>query len=214
MGRTAKHLTLSAKKAASRLASKKYASSTRGRETRHIARRTTRPAQRINIPQWLVDLATQHLPTSYLFQQAASDPDAVDESDLPAWDHPPPYTSPPPLATPEETRFTQNLVDVMHGRCLRESRAREKARMEIGMARDEGELIKNLSDQVQQDLDGCLVLSSVVRDFKGCQRHLIMANHLLQWSARSVHSMNIELEAAQKGMSSYVHLYHTRYAST
>ncbi|OAX32296.1 hypothetical protein K503DRAFT_670867, partial [Rhizopogon vinicolor AM-OR11-026] len=63
--------------------------------------------------------ATQPLPNSYLFHQSLTDSDLVDESDLSQWDNPPPYHSPPLKDTPDEVRFTQNLLDVVHGRRLR-----------------------------------------------------------------------------------------------
>ncbi|KAG1722375.1 uncharacterized protein EDB91DRAFT_1028103, partial [Suillus paluster] len=51
----------------------------------------------------------------YLFRQSLAGSDLIDESDLSQWDKPPPYKYAPPLRTPDEERFTQNLLDVMHG---------------------------------------------------------------------------------------------------
>ncbi|KAG2124875.1 hypothetical protein DEU56DRAFT_701763, partial [Suillus clintonianus] len=63
--------------------------------------------------------ATLPLPDSYLFHQSCAGSDLIDESDLSQWDQPPPYDHPVPPDSPEEARFTENLVDVMHGRYLR-----------------------------------------------------------------------------------------------
>ncbi|KAG2096304.1 uncharacterized protein F5147DRAFT_656619 [Suillus discolor] len=79
------------------------------------------------LPQSLVTLAVLPLPNSSLFHQACSGSELIDESDVLQWEKPPPYDSPPPPNSPDEDRFTRNLVDVMHGRQYRlekETRAR------------------------------------------------------------------------------------------
>lgn len=192
-----------------------------GRETRRNTRRSNNrngPAApshasvHTDLPQRLLDLAQKPLPTSDLFHSAAGSPDALDESDLPTWDHPPPYNSLPPLATIEEERFTGKLDDVMHGRRLRESRVKEKARMECRMRGDLETLRKSLQEEVEEGLVGWTELDDIVSCFEGCNRHRTMAMNILQWSARSVHSLSIERQAALQGMASYTALYHTRFA--
>ncbi|KAG2053168.1 hypothetical protein BDR06DRAFT_1054455 [Suillus hirtellus] len=80
------------------------------------------------LPQSLITLAVLPLPNSSLFHQACSRLELIDESDVLQWEKPPPYDSPPPPSnSPDEDRFTHNLVDVMDGRqyCLeKETHAR------------------------------------------------------------------------------------------
>ena len=66
------------------------------------------------LPPALITYATMRLPTSPMFLEAAQSADALDESDLPSWEEDPPYNAEPD-STPEEDRFTHNLVDVMLG---------------------------------------------------------------------------------------------------
>lgn len=191
-----------------------------GQETRRINRRSnsrkgpatpTHPSVPADLPQHLLELAQKPLPTSDLFHSAACSPDALDESDLPSWDHPPPYKSLPPPATIEEDRFTRNLDDVMHGRWLRESKVKEKARMESRMRGDWETLRKSLQEELEEGLGDWTELDDLVSCFEGCDRHLTMARNSLQWLARCVHSLNIEWQAALQGMASYADLYHTRF---
>ncbi|KAG2088053.1 uncharacterized protein F5147DRAFT_542146, partial [Suillus discolor] len=74
------------------------------------------------LPSNLINLATTDLPDTYLFQQASQSADNLDESDLAQWDVNPPYHAPRPLDTPAEVCWTQNLVQVIHGRRCRMER--------------------------------------------------------------------------------------------
>ncbi|KAF7972978.1 hypothetical protein HWV62_16454 [Athelia sp. TMB] len=196
-----------------------------GQETRRNARRATYhashsrkgpsspslPSALVNLPHRLLDLAQEPLPTSDLFHRAASDPDALDESDLPTWDHPPPYQSPPPSESANEERFTRNLSDVMHGRRLREFRGKERERMERGMKEQVDDLKQALRDRLLEECDSWVKLDVLVSEFDGCERHRVMAVNFLQWSARHAHSLGIELDVLQQGIKSYIELYHSRF---
>ncbi|KAG2343348.1 hypothetical protein BDR05DRAFT_860707, partial [Suillus weaverae] len=65
---------------------------------------------------YLINLARADLPDTYLFQQASQSTDNLDKSDLTQWDIDPPYHTPRPLDTPAEACWTENLVQVIHGR--------------------------------------------------------------------------------------------------
>ncbi|KIO07199.1 hypothetical protein M404DRAFT_24275 [Pisolithus tinctorius Marx 270] len=140
MGRTAKYFTLHERQAAERRQKAIYAS-TKGKELRpaqnhrayhkRAGRHLSKDALRSMIPSVssiihpsvissvpsllpaLIAYATIPLPMSPLFLEAAESADALDESDLLKWEREPPYTYAEPDPTPEEQRFTCNLVDVM-----------------------------------------------------------------------------------------------------
>lgn len=169
--------------------------------------------QPIELPKRLLELAQKPLPISDLFNLSVNDADALDESDLPVWDHPPPYTSLPPPATADEDRFTENIVDVMHGRRLRQSRKKEKERMDRCMRSDVEDVRQMLKHLLQADRDAWVEANVLVESFVGCERHRLMAENYLQWSARCVHGLSIELQAVLAGMSFYRDLYCTRYPS-
>ncbi|KAG2048876.1 hypothetical protein BDR06DRAFT_863103, partial [Suillus hirtellus] len=61
-------------------------------------------------------LARADLPDTYLFQQASQSANNLDKSDLVQWDVDPLYHTPQPLDTPVKARWTENLIQVIHGR--------------------------------------------------------------------------------------------------
>jgi hypothetical protein len=74
------------------------------------------------LPPALVASTLADLPTtSYLFKQALQSAENLDESDLGCWDGGPPFV-PQPMITDaaSEASFTERLVEVMHGRRLRQ----------------------------------------------------------------------------------------------
>ncbi|KAH7918048.1 hypothetical protein BV22DRAFT_967080, partial [Leucogyrophana mollusca] len=75
-----------------------------------------------SLPTTLLTWARIPLPDTRLFHETCQSAEAVDESDLPQWDFDPPYHSPEPPDTAAEVRFTENLIDVMHGRRCRQER--------------------------------------------------------------------------------------------
>ncbi|KAG1841834.1 hypothetical protein F4604DRAFT_1939198 [Suillus subluteus] len=129
MGRKAKYFTLVEKTAAMNKHKIRYAQSKRGKATRrlrrsqihtkaHSCRGSSKPSiysKLPSLPPALVQLATSPLPNSNLFHHAFQSADNIDKSELPQWDSDPPYTMPHPADTPAEARFTDNLIQVMHG---------------------------------------------------------------------------------------------------
>lgn len=85
-----------------------------------------------SLPQDLVDLALKALPTSDLFVSAFRDDGSVDESGLDQWDLAPPY---PTSQTSFTITYTSNLVDVVHGRRLRNVLKEGKERMDAYLSR-------------------------------------------------------------------------------
>ncbi|KAG2125360.1 uncharacterized protein EDB93DRAFT_1258224 [Suillus bovinus] len=131
MGRKAKYLTLAEKSAALHKQKANYTQSKRGIAARRLRRSqnyakehsrkgSSKPSpvssQLPPLPQALINLATTSLPDSYLYRCASQSADNLDESELPQWDINPPYATPHPSDTAAEARFTENLVQVMHGR--------------------------------------------------------------------------------------------------
>ena len=81
--------------------------------------------------------------------------------------------------------------------------------MEVGMRIDVGELRERLAAQLQEHLDNWSELDALIGEYEDCERHLMMAENLSQWSAREVLQLRVELEAAKGGLQSYTNLYHT-----
>ncbi|KIM51891.1 hypothetical protein SCLCIDRAFT_142275 [Scleroderma citrinum Foug A] len=67
------------------------------------------------LPPELITLTTVPLPASYLFHEALSSEDALDESQLQCWESGPPFAQPEPADTAEELQFTTNLTHVFLG---------------------------------------------------------------------------------------------------
>ena len=88
-----------------------------------------------NFPPELVTLATLRLPNSYLFHEALSNEDALDESELHYWETGPPFLQPEPEDTVQEAQFTINLTHVFFGRKSRiesQAKASQKRRYTAG----------------------------------------------------------------------------------
>jgi len=129
----------------------------------------------------------------------------VDESDLSQWDNPPPYHSPPLKDTPDEVRFMQNLLDVVHGRRLhleRESYARRAA-----ICKAEG--IAQAQKAVQEAWKGVIQvchwdkLHMYVSNLQACTRHKVMAECYLQWQARAFLNYLCEEDMLTAGKNPY-----------
>jgi hypothetical protein len=84
----------------------------------------------LSLPDDLINQALLPLPeSSYLFQEALASPENLDESDLWRWEHGPPYVvDSRSTATPSELRYTERLVEVIHGVWLREQRKADVVR--------------------------------------------------------------------------------------
>lgn len=145
------------------------------------------------VPSHIQQTAEFPLPTSYLFLEATRSADALDESELSVWDSLPPYDAPAPRNAFVDRTYTENLMDVMHGRRLRQARERQAARACIaeGQGRDEAreEILGLIVDGEQR----YAALEAVLRDYDGCDRHVRIAHLNLQWVARDVCMLYDEL---------------------
>lgn len=134
-----------------------------------------------SLPSHLINLAIKDLPDTYLFRQALQSANNLDESDLAQWDADPPYHAPQPLDTPAEARWTQNLIQVVHGRRSRmekEEICKRAMKYSSGGAMD---LCAELSESVDVLLRQWATLHSYVDGMHDCERHCMMAQCLLQW---------------------------------
>jgi hypothetical protein len=100
------------------------------------------------IPRQPLGMATEPLPSSYLFREALRSPDALDESGLNHWDNAPPYAPPQTKGSDDSDQYMANLIDVMHGRRLRQARQWEDSRIACAEAGDVGRVL----DSMQADL--------------------------------------------------------------
>jgi hypothetical protein len=140
------------------------------------------------LPTRLVSQAEQPLPVSAtLFLEALASCDNLDESELDQWDSPPPYhPSVDPTDTPSEMHYTDRLIEVMHGRRLRQQREMDqrRARMLQKVPRERG------CEQIKHDLKVALCewnhLDEYLHTYRAGDREVKMAKHLLHWRARLV----------------------------
>jgi hypothetical protein len=155
------------------------------------------------LPHSLIAWATFTLPDSLLFHQALAGSDLIDESDLSQWDKPPPYHSPPPPNNPEEDHFTNNLVDVMHGRHLRTEKehcARYAQMFKAGeVSVIQGE-IQAAEMKLMNNWDG---LNEYVSHMEGCGRHRVMAECYVRWRARKIFNYRHELDLLARAQNPY-----------
>ncbi|KAG1729201.1 uncharacterized protein EDB91DRAFT_1085813 [Suillus paluster] len=165
---------------------------------------TTTPPPPSPLPSSILTLANLPLPNSFLFHQALRGSHLIDESDLPQWDKPPPYTSTPPPDTPAEAQFTRNLVDVMHGRRLRLERegvvvrGRKFEIGEIGAGRGAlREVERRLLDEWEWGKE-------FVKSGDICERHRIMAECWRQWQARRIFRYRQEADSLDAGRNPYL----------
>jgi hypothetical protein len=146
-----------------------------------------------NLPSHLVSLALLALPNTYLFREALRSADNLDESDLAQWDSDPPYPASPD--TPLEAAFTEKLVDVMHGRRLRELRIqKEKRKRDRLDAGSQIEVQRNIAREIGVALKKWHNLSDLLETYQAGPREMRMSQHRLQWHARLIHSLYEELE--------------------
>ncbi|KAF7977847.1 hypothetical protein HWV62_2603, partial [Athelia sp. TMB] len=160
-----------------------------------------------SLPQTLHDLADKPLPTSELFQSVLHDTDVVDESELAQWDRIPPYH----IADQQfSALYISNLVDVMHGRRMREhQRAVENHRRETRRSEpiDVHALRKTLSSLLRVEMNiweeskRWIEENNHIEHTEVCY---IMANHYLQWSARRARSLHEEQTVLGQGVEAYI----------
>ncbi|KAF7976361.1 hypothetical protein HWV62_6915 [Athelia sp. TMB] len=163
------------------------------------------------IPQTLVDLAAKPLPSSDLFRSALLDTGLVDESQLDQWDLTPPY----PISPSQQfsTLYVTNLIDVMHGRRLREYRRDETRRIARFHTSHLRTFRKSVSDLLAVEVEVWNQVQHWREGAGGLDEggvHSIMANHFLQWTARRAKSLHEELEALKGGRDIYVSLMNSR----
>jgi hypothetical protein len=145
------------------------------------------------LPPTLVSLARKPLPNTYLFNEALHSRHALDESELAAWDEDPPYVlEPVPEDTASERQCTQRLVEVMHGRRLREADEREKAVLCRYLDLPPSEVELDVFERMFAALREWERLETLVEGLRGGTRDTEMAHHLLQWRAREAFALHVK----------------------
>ncbi|KAG1790604.1 uncharacterized protein HD556DRAFT_1445894 [Suillus plorans] len=217
MGRRAKYFTLDKKADASQRHRESYSQSQRGKMMRQAQNacayakcngrrgpRTFKIQSEAPLTSSLFQFAALPLPHSYLFHQSLAGSNLIDESDLLQWDKSPPYDFPDPPDSPEEERFTRNLVDVMHGQHLRverESCAHRTAMYNMGESDRVLEEIREVQKSLISRWDE---LHTCVSHFQACARHKIMAECYRQWVARRIVNYQTEKDLLIAGKNPYV----------
>jgi len=151
----------------------------------------------------LIAHATKSLPSSPLFLEAAQSAEALDESDLPQWEGEPPYSYAEPDSTPQEERFTHNLVEVMLGRRIRlsnEANAQRGRRFENG---DHELILTELIHNITEQMVRWLAIYDAVGEGVSGGRNDQMAACWLQWKAREIYSSTQEVLILEKGGNPY-----------
>jgi hypothetical protein len=125
-------------------------------------------------------------PTSYFFAQAHSSAENLDESDLGKWDSEPPYPATLVAMDPPGEVYTQRLIEVMHGRRLRQQGECDQARNEqcVGMSSEKRREV--IACELKTALEQWRRLDGLLSEYRGSDREVLMANHLLQWQARTI----------------------------
>jgi hypothetical protein len=156
-----------------------------------------------SLPRSLTALATLPLPNSFLFNQALAGSNLIDESDLSQWDDPPPYSSPPPSDTPDEARFTRNLIDVMHGRHCRLEKERRARYAQIFGARDTSLIWGEIWAAEMKLIGTWDELYEYVLHMEGCERHKKMAECYMRRQAREILNYHCEADLLAQGQNPY-----------
>lgn len=113
---------------------------------------------------------------------------------------------PPPSDTPAEVRFTENLVQVMHGRNsrLEKEQLQQRARKYNAGGPD---LCTELKHAIGVLLGEWYILQDYISDARDCDRHIKMAQCLLQWRARRIYLYHTEVEKMLNGLDPYIYLH-------
>jgi hypothetical protein len=146
------------------------------------------------LPPRLVSQALFPLPdaTAYLFAQALQSPENLDESELGQWDNDLPYLSASShvLDSQSERRFTDKLVEVMHGRRLRQERERNTQLAALPSSERVEAIRKELlSARVHWES-----LDKYLPNYLAGDRERRMAEHLLHWCARTALRLHERLQ--------------------
>jgi len=154
------------------------------------------------LPPALITHATMRLPTSAMFLEAAQSADALDESELPSWEEDPPYNAESD-STPEEERFTRNLVDVMLGRRSRLSDEMKAERAKRFEKRDL-DLFTELVHSIKERMVRWFTVYDIVQaSVESSRRHNRMAACWLHWQARDIHRITEEALELEIGGNPY-----------
>jgi hypothetical protein len=140
-------------------------------------------------------MAKISFPNTPIFQEAFRSADAMDESELPPYELDPPYMPPSyPTDTNREQDYTDKMVEVLHGRLMRERQTFEDHRMRSlsreGLRREREQEFVTL-------LGKWKALNTYLEGYQAGQREMKMALHLLQWRAYLVCKLASELEDGQ-----------------
>jgi len=187
-----------------------YLSCFRGRERRSIHNRAAymkRCAQTTLdtyscLPPELIMLATVPLPTLYLFHEALSSEDALDESELQYWESGPPFSQPEAADTVQESQFTTNLTHVFFGQKSRLENQAKACRKRRYAAGDGEDVIMDLHTTATQALREWARVKNSMAEYTA-RRHREMAQSVLQWHARIVYSYYQEAGALERGENPY-----------
>ncbi|KAJ6542922.1 hypothetical protein B0H19DRAFT_1076948 [Mycena capillaripes] len=185
MGRRAIHLTRDAKAAAKREQVKKYSQTPHGQAAR--ASPSTEIQDLYDAPLLV------HEP---LFQEALRPPDALDKSDLSRWKKEPPFVEDEDSTDPysdDYLAFTNSLVSVLHGVCLREQTTRDaqwRAEfLEKGWKTSMVELREEVCDLLGRwEMVLRLRREHFYHPYHDSREHA-MLEHYLQWLARTIYSL-------------------------
>ncbi|KAG2144306.1 hypothetical protein DEU56DRAFT_754356 [Suillus clintonianus] len=155
------------------------------------------------LPQALINLATTSLPDSDPFYCASQSADNLDESELPQWDSNLPYAIPHPSNTPAVVQFTENLVQVMHGH---NSHLEKEQLQQHAWKYNAGgpDLCTELKHAIGVLLGQWYILQDYISDARDCDRHIKMAQCLLQWCACRIYLYHTKVQKILSGLDLYI----------
>lgn len=136
-----------------------------------------------NPPAELVAMAAFNVPVeSHLFQEAVKSAHLLGETGLEIWETGPPYATSSVIDTIHETRYMQQLVEVMHGCYARTLRERLQSQD-----------MQTLQETYNSVLENWEVGIVFLDSYQGSDREMIMARIWLQWQAREAHMLYLKL---------------------
>jgi hypothetical protein len=111
----------------------------------------------------------------------------LDESDFGRWDVRPPF-EPQPWVTDaaSEERFTDSVVEVMHGRRLRQQREQDRVRVAESWGKATAEIVKGLRKEIADGLVEWQAVGAFLPGYVAGSRELQMAEHYVMWQAQKV----------------------------
>jgi hypothetical protein len=157
-------------------------------------------------------MAAEPLPSSNMFAEALRNSDTVDESGLSQWDVEPPYD----CSNGKDGQYMENLVDIMHGRHLRQAQEREDGWIDWVKAGD----VDGVRDGMLILLENTLMswkrlISGYVTRHRGCDSKVEyghdcdstecqMERHYLTCQARNVCSLHADICALKSGPLTFI----------